>query len=290
MPRIPLLVVSLFFACGGLAHFVFLNFFVMAMPGYLPFHEELVLISGVFELLGAIGLLIPKTRLLSACGLIALAVAVFPANMNMAINSHLYGDLSPLFIYLRLPFQLVIIGFIWWSVADERNEKGWFSDESPLMQNLTYADLDKACADFVNTFQGVLSWKWDDRFNVVMAEFDVSDESDVLTSLEYYFGYYWDASTICTAPPSIQCVVKRFGGLHSGQLLLSTNPSKGVFLYCVLWPWGCGKKISIRLSSSDIAGSQEAKPQHVKHLKQWFGLKEDGADSGWVKIDQTVAK
>ncbi len=290
MPRIPLLIVALFFMCGGLGHFIFVDFFVSAMPGYLPFHKELVYISGIFELLGAVGILVPQTRLFSACGLIALCIAVFPANLNMAINSHLYSDMSPLLIYLRLPMQFVIIGFIWWSVAAERTAKGWFSDESPLMQNLTYSDLEKACTDFVATFQGILSWKWDDRFNVVMAEFDISDESDVLTSLEYYFGYYWDASTICAAPPAIQGVVRRLGGLNSGQLLLSSNPNKDVFLYCVLWPWGCGKKISIRLSSSGAAVGQEAKPLQTQHLKEWFGLEKESEASGWVKINQAVVK
>ena len=85
MPRIPLLIISLFFLVGGVVHFVFTDFFVMVMPDYLGYHKELVLISGIFELLGVIGILIPKTRFLAGCGLIALIVAVYPANINMAL-------------------------------------------------------------------------------------------------------------------------------------------------------------------------------------------------------------
>ena len=78
MPRIPLLVIALFFLTGGIAHFVIADFFIKAMPDYLGYHKELVLISGVLEILGAIGILIPQTRLLAGYGLIALIIAVYP--------------------------------------------------------------------------------------------------------------------------------------------------------------------------------------------------------------------
>ncbi len=120
MPRIPLLVITLFFLCGGIGHFVFLDFFVMAMPDYLGFHKELVIISGVFELLGAIGILIPQTRLWAGYGLIALIIAVYPANINMALHPEKYPDLSVLFLYIRLPFQFLFIWFVWWAIAPER--------------------------------------------------------------------------------------------------------------------------------------------------------------------------
>lgn len=120
MPRIPLLIITLFFLSGGIAHFVFLDFFVIAMPAYLIHHKELVIISGIFELLGAIGILVPKTRLFAAYGLIALVIAVYPANINMALHPEKYQDISALFLYARLPFQFLFIWFIWWAIAPER--------------------------------------------------------------------------------------------------------------------------------------------------------------------------
>jgi uncharacterized membrane protein len=68
MPRIPLLIIALFFLTGGIAHFVYVDFFVLAMPDYLSYHEQLVMSSGIFEILGAIAILIAKTRRFAAYG------------------------------------------------------------------------------------------------------------------------------------------------------------------------------------------------------------------------------
>jgi uncharacterized membrane protein len=122
MPRIPLLVIALFFIIGGIAHFVVADFFIMAMPDYLGYHKELVYISGVFEILGAIGILVPKTRLLAGYGLIALIVAVYPANINMALHPEKYKDISELFLYIRLPFQFLFVWFVWWAITPEREK------------------------------------------------------------------------------------------------------------------------------------------------------------------------
>lgn len=123
MPRIPLLIISLFFLTGGIAHFVVMDFFMMAMPEYLSHHKELVIISGIFEILGAIGILIPQTRMLAAYGLIALIIAVYPANINMALHPEKYKELSELFLYIRLPFQFLFIWFVWWAISPERQNK-----------------------------------------------------------------------------------------------------------------------------------------------------------------------
>lgn len=123
MPRIPLLVIALFFMIGGIAHFVVADFFMMAMPDYLGYHKEIVIISGVFEILGAIGILVPQTRLLAGYCLIALIVAVYPANINMALHPEKYKDISELFLYIRLPFQFLFIWFVWWAIAPERLQK-----------------------------------------------------------------------------------------------------------------------------------------------------------------------
>ena len=116
MPRAQLLIIALFFLAGGIAHFVYTDFFIQAMPEYLSHHEELVFISGVFEILGAVGILIPQTRLWAAYGLIALIIAVYPANINMALHPENYENLSELLLYIRLPFQFLFIWFVWWAI------------------------------------------------------------------------------------------------------------------------------------------------------------------------------
>ena len=120
MPRIPLLLISLYFLIGGVAHFVATEALVAAMPDYLSYHRELVYVSGVFELLGAIGILYPKSRLLAGYGLMALCVAVFTANIHMFLHPQQFSDVSPWFLMIRLPLQGVFIWFIWWAIAKER--------------------------------------------------------------------------------------------------------------------------------------------------------------------------
>jgi uncharacterized membrane protein len=110
--RIALFLLSFFFIWAGVNHFIQPAFYLALMPAYLPAHAELVALSGIFEILGGIGVLVPRVRSLSGWGLIALLIAVFPANLHMALNPELFSDVSPAALYIRLPIQ---IGFIAWS-------------------------------------------------------------------------------------------------------------------------------------------------------------------------------
>jgi uncharacterized membrane protein len=122
MPKIPVLVIAVFFLLGGIAHFVFLESFVGAMPAYLGFHRELVVISGVFEILGAVGILFARTRRLAAYGLIALSIVVFPANINMAMHPEQFSHIPQVLLVLRLPLQFLFIWFIWWATAPKASK------------------------------------------------------------------------------------------------------------------------------------------------------------------------
>lgn len=74
----------------------------------------LVQISGICEVLGGIGVLVPNTRRFAGAGLIALLVAVFPANVQMALHPELYADIGTVqAFYIRLPLQLVLIAWVW---------------------------------------------------------------------------------------------------------------------------------------------------------------------------------
>ena len=115
IPSFPILIIAIFFTGGGIGHFTSADFFIAAMPDYLGYHQELVLISGVFEIVGAIGILLPQTRQFAGRGLIALCIAVFPANVNMALHPEQFPELSLNLLYLRLPLQPIFIGFIWWA-------------------------------------------------------------------------------------------------------------------------------------------------------------------------------
>jgi uncharacterized membrane protein len=107
---------ALFMVFAGVMHFVRPKGFVRIVPKFLPAPLMLVYVSGFFEVLLGVGLLIPATQRLSAWGLIALYVAVFPANINMAVNHIGFGrDPGPLWLlWLRLPLQLVLIAWAYW--------------------------------------------------------------------------------------------------------------------------------------------------------------------------------
>ena len=101
----------------GLFHFANPDPFVRIVPAVLPAPLLLVYVSGGFEILFGLGLLVPKLRLYAGWGLILLYLAVFPANLNMAVN-HLQLDPAhpmPEWIsWARLPFQALFIGLAWW--------------------------------------------------------------------------------------------------------------------------------------------------------------------------------
>jgi uncharacterized membrane protein len=117
------ILLAVFVITAGILHLVTPAPFVRIMPPYLPYHLELVYISGCFEILGGIGLLLPPVSRAAAWGLIALFIAVFPANINMAINHiHLDGiPHSPFLYWARLPFQLVLIAWAKWYTGESKS-------------------------------------------------------------------------------------------------------------------------------------------------------------------------
>jgi uncharacterized membrane protein len=113
--RAARLLLVLMFVGMGVAHFVALEHFVGIMPTYLPWHTELVLLTGVLEILGGVGLLHARTRRAAGLGLVLLLIAVLPANVH-----ELTASASPVHpaAWLRLPLQLVFVAWVWW-VAQE---------------------------------------------------------------------------------------------------------------------------------------------------------------------------
>jgi len=109
--------VFLWFMGGGVMHFISPEFFLAIMPPSLPYHEAAVAISGVFEIIGAVGLLFQRTRRMAGIGLFFLTLAVSPANIYMSLNPELFPDVSDLALTLRLVMQVLLLSCIWWSTA-----------------------------------------------------------------------------------------------------------------------------------------------------------------------------
>ena len=102
------------FMFGGISHFTDAPFFVAIIPPWIGWHLEIVYISGVFEIIGAVGILIPRTRQLAGNCLLILVIAVTPANIHMWLNPELFPDIPALFLSVRLVVQVLLLWCIWW--------------------------------------------------------------------------------------------------------------------------------------------------------------------------------
>jgi uncharacterized membrane protein len=116
------LATGLTFIFTGVTHFLFPETFLKLMPPFIPLHLLMIYISGFFEILGGVGLMIPATKRAAAYGLILLLLAVFPANVYVALeNVQLGGFMSNAFYqWLRLPLQFVLIWWVYRTVREKR--------------------------------------------------------------------------------------------------------------------------------------------------------------------------
>jgi uncharacterized membrane protein len=89
------------------------------MPPAFPMHLEAVYISGIFEILGGVCVLIPSLRRIAGLGLIALLISVYPANIYMAITPEAFPEISIELLYFRLPLQFL---FIYWAYSVTRSQ------------------------------------------------------------------------------------------------------------------------------------------------------------------------
>jgi len=115
--RIARVILALSFIWVGILHFATPDIFLAIMPPYLPWPLELVYVSGFFEILGGIGLVIPQTRRWATWGLLALLVAVYPANIHMLVNEVYLPDMprEKWILWARMPFQFVFAGAVLWT-------------------------------------------------------------------------------------------------------------------------------------------------------------------------------
>ena len=106
---------ALLFVLAGVWHFVNPAFYLKIMPRYLPYHLELIYVSGAFEILGGVGILIPRLRRIAGVGLILLLIAVFPANVFMFRQELKQSGWSPygIGLFARLWVQPLIAWWVW---------------------------------------------------------------------------------------------------------------------------------------------------------------------------------
>ena len=105
------------FLTTGTLHFVRPRTFEAIVPNYLPAHRELVYASGVAELVGGAGVLHARTRRHAGWWLIATLVAIFPANVEMAVHAERFRQFPPAALWARLPLQAALIAWVWKSAT-----------------------------------------------------------------------------------------------------------------------------------------------------------------------------
>jgi len=111
---LSIIIMSLFYIGVGTNHIINPNWFVRIIPPILPFKIAIVYISGIFEIILGSLLIFPKTRFIAGWGLIILLLAVYPANIYVALTNGEAMDTTPMIAWGRLPFQFVFIGLAYW--------------------------------------------------------------------------------------------------------------------------------------------------------------------------------
>ena len=118
----PQRLLALFFVAAGALHFLRPRMYEEIMPSYVPAHRELVFASGAAEIAGAVLVVFPRTRRVGGLWLVATLVAVFPANVNMALDPERYPSIPPALLWARLPVQALLI---WWALRVTRPERAY---------------------------------------------------------------------------------------------------------------------------------------------------------------------
>jgi uncharacterized membrane protein len=123
MKRIARVVLGVAFIVAGLNHFWQPRFYRAIMPPYIPEHELMVALSGYAEvILGAL-VFVPRLHQITRAGLVALLIAIFPANLHMALNPERYSQVPEWLLWARLPLQAVMVAWVLWAVESPMREE-----------------------------------------------------------------------------------------------------------------------------------------------------------------------
>lgn len=136
--------------------------------------------------------------------------------------------------------------------------------------HLNKSDLKEACKELLSDFDGVLRWKWDKRFEALLAEFSAKDKEKVSSILERYLNLKWDSDTIRKAPNVVKTNTGDLGDLRQNQVLFTSDPEENVFIFAAWWPWGDGEVISVRIASPVTESSDSEKTGIYSRIIAFF--------------------
>jgi len=121
LKRALLWLMGIFYIIAGIIHFAHPEYYVLMMPGYLPWPAALIFLSGLAEVGLGVAVLIPAVRRQAAWGIILLLIAIFPANIHIALhNVPVFGatEGAGVWNWVRLPLQGVLILWAWWYTGE----------------------------------------------------------------------------------------------------------------------------------------------------------------------------
>ena len=140
------------------------------------------------------------------------------------------------------------------------------------MNDSDNAAIDNVCRELSTALQGTLTWKWDRRFETVLAEFGVARKDEIRAILEQNLGAVWESANVGNAPDIVGAIDDRFGGLRPGQIIFTSDPKLDALIFCTWWPWGNGQDISIRVGPSYKNISESERAKNLQKFKLWFGV------------------
>jgi hypothetical protein len=110
-------------------------------------------------------------------------------------------------------------------------------------------------------------WSWDGRFNTIAASFSAEQEPQARASAMNAFPRGWTVKSLEKAPPDMQAIADRTGGLRAGQRLLAGDEMSAPKLFGLWWPWGGGDTVTLRIGVAD------ADAELLTAIRDLFGVK-----------------
>lgn len=115
MLNISRLLLGLFFIIAGINHFIIPELYIIMVPPFVPYPRECNALSGAAEIIGGVGVLTQRFRLPAAWGLVVLLIAVFPANVFVALYGWQGTGIPRWVLWFRLPFQAAFIAWVYFT-------------------------------------------------------------------------------------------------------------------------------------------------------------------------------
>lgn len=135
---------------------------------------------------------------------------------------------------------------------------------------MNYATLKHVSRTIHSALPKELEWKYDNRFNILLAEFNIKFVDQIFHHLKPYFFNIWDSTGFTSAPGVAHTACARFGAVLPGQLILCTNLNDECFIYVIVWPWSDGETISMRMAPFNQRFTEKQTLNLAIVFNSWF--------------------